>query len=140
MQPPVQEPARSTHYILFTRVLVKPLSNVAIPEEHHVHVVLVPTALGFYHFLHRRAAVHGAPFITAFPTQQHLHLPVRQPATLPALVKIRLLSSVLGPERKVVGLSKRVNSHGNFDRSLDLTIQSYQKYDRSLKKNKAVQW
>lgn len=97
MQPPVQEPARSTHYILSTRVLVKPLSNVAVPEEQYVHVVLVPSALRFYHFLYRRATVHGAPFITAFPTQQILHLPVRQPATVPALVEKRLLSSVLGP-------------------------------------------
>jgi hypothetical protein len=87
MQSPVQKPARSAHNILFARVFVEPLSNVAIPEQHYIHVVFVSTALGFYHFLHRRAAVHGTPFITAFPTQQHLHLSVPQPVTLPALVK-----------------------------------------------------
>jgi hypothetical protein len=101
------------------------LPNVSVPEQHHVHVILVPAALGLYHFLDRRAAVHWTPFITAFPTQQHLHFPVRQPATLPALVEIRLLSSVLGPERKVVELSKHVTSQGDFDISLDQTIQSH---------------
>lgn len=98
MQSPVQEPARFPYHTLFARVFVESLSNVAIAEQHHIHVVLVPTALGLHHFLHRRAAVHGMPLITAFQTQQQLHLPVRQLATLPALVIERILSSVLGPE------------------------------------------
>jgi hypothetical protein len=80
------------------------LPDVATPEKNHVHVVFVSTSLRLYHFLHRRTAVHGTAFLTAFPTQQHLHLPVCQSTILLAL-KERLLSLVLGPETKIVRLS-----------------------------------
>lgn len=142
MQSPFQKPARFAHHILFAWVFVESLTNVAVPEQHHVHVVFVSTALRFHHLLHRRAAVYGAPFIAAFPSKQCLHLPVWQSATLPAL-KERLISSVLGPETKSSGywnvLFTRDDAVDTLTVGWTLQYSTY-KCGLQLKKNLSSRW